>query len=77
MEDILAVSKQPYDSQCPQVCVEEMSTQLIGETRAPLPAEPGKPLRYDTEYQVVEEFMALYYWGLRASTCEINQQIAS
>ena len=50
MEDILAVSKQPYDSQCPQVCVEEMSTQLIGETRAPLPAEPGKPLRYDTEY---------------------------
>ena len=27
-----------------------MSTQLIGEVRAPLPAEPGKPLRYDTEY---------------------------
>ena len=26
-----------------------MSTQLIGEVRAPLPAEPGKPLRYDTE----------------------------
>ena len=50
MEDILDVYKQPYDSQCPQVCVEEMSTQLIGETRAPLPAEPGKPLRYDTEY---------------------------
>jgi transposase len=28
-----------------------MSTQLIGEVRAPLPAAPGKPLRYDTEYQ--------------------------
>jgi DDE superfamily endonuclease len=28
-----------------------MSTQLIGEVRAPLPAEPGKPLRYDTEYK--------------------------
>jgi hypothetical protein len=27
-----------------------MSTQLRGELRAPLPAEPGKPLRYDTEY---------------------------
>ena len=27
-----------------------MSTPLIGEVRAPLPAEPGKPLRYDTEY---------------------------
>jgi hypothetical protein len=28
-----------------------MSPQLIGEVRAPLPAAPGKPLRYDTEYQ--------------------------
>jgi hypothetical protein len=27
-----------------------MSTHLRGEVRAPLPAEPGKPLRYDTEY---------------------------
>jgi hypothetical protein len=31
--------------------MEAMSTQLIGEVRAPLPAEPGKPLRYDTEYK--------------------------
>ena len=51
MEDILDIYKQPYDSQCPQVCIDEMSTQLIGEVRAPLPAEPGKPLRYDTEYK--------------------------
>ena len=50
MEDILEVYKQPYNAQCPQVCIDEMSTQLIGEVRAPLPAEPGKPLRYDTEY---------------------------
>jgi hypothetical protein len=28
-----------------------MATQLMGEVRAPLPAEPGKPLRYDTAYQ--------------------------
>jgi transposase len=28
-----------------------MSTQLIGEVRAPLPAQPGQPLRYDTEYK--------------------------
>ena len=28
-----------------------MSTQRRGEVRAPLPAEPGKPLSYDTEYQ--------------------------
>ena len=31
--------------------MDEMSTQLIGEVRAPLPSEPGKPLRYDTEYK--------------------------
>jgi hypothetical protein len=50
MEDILDVYKKPYDPQYPQVCLDEMSTQLIGEVRAPLPAQPGKPLRYDTEY---------------------------
>src|SRR6266436_54218 len=43
--------KQPYNPQCPQVCMDAMSPQLIGEVRAPLPAEPGKPLRYDTEYK--------------------------
>ena len=51
MEDILEVYKQPYDSQYPQVCIDEMSPQLLGEVRAPLPAQPGKPLRYDTEYK--------------------------
>ena len=51
MEDILDVYKQPYDPQYPQVCLDEMSTQLIGEVRAPLPAQPGQPLRYDTEYK--------------------------
>ena len=51
MEETLDISKQPDDSQCPQVCRDAMSTQLMGEVRAPLPAAPGKPLRYDTEYQ--------------------------
>ena len=50
MEDLLEVYKQPYNAQCPQGCIDAMSTQLIGEVRAPLPAAPGKPLRYDTEY---------------------------
>ena len=31
MEEVLDIYKQPYDSQCPQVCIDEMSTQLIGE----------------------------------------------
>ena len=51
MEEILDSYKTPYDPQCPQVCVDEMATQLIGEVRAPLPAEPGQLLRYDTEYK--------------------------
>ena len=49
MEEVLDIYKIPYDPQYPQVCMDEMSTQLIGEVRAPLAAEPGKPLRYDTE----------------------------
>ena len=51
MEEVLDIYKIPYDPQYPQVCMDEMSTQLIGEVRAPLAAEPGKPLRYDTEYK--------------------------
>jgi hypothetical protein len=49
MEEVVDIYKTPYDPQCPQGCVDDMSTQLIGEVRVPLPAEPGKPLRYDTE----------------------------
>ena len=49
MEEVLDIYKKPYDAQCPQVCLDAMSIQLIGAVRAPLPAEPGKPLRYDTE----------------------------
>ena len=51
MEEVLDIYKKPYDAPCPQVCMDEMSTQLIGEVHAPLAAEPGKPLRYDTEYK--------------------------
>jgi transposase len=51
MEEVLDIYKQPHDPQYPQVCMDEMSTQLIEEVRVPLPAAPGKPLRYDTEYK--------------------------
>jgi len=50
MEEILDIYKKSYDPAYPQVCMDEKSTQLIGEVRVPLPAEPGEPLRYDTEY---------------------------
>ena len=51
MEDVLDVYKRPYDPRCPQVCLDETSKQLIGETRVPVPAAPGRKVRYDYEYR--------------------------
>ena len=51
MEDILEVYKRPYDPKRPVVCMDEQPTQLIKETRIPLPAEPGRPARFDYEYE--------------------------
>lgn len=51
MEDVLEVYHRPYDPQCPVICMDEASKQLVAEVRAPLPAEPGKPWRYDSEYE--------------------------
>jgi hypothetical protein len=50
MEDVLDLYTLPYDPRYPQVGFDETSKQLIGETRTPLPAEPGQPERYDYEY---------------------------
>src|SRR3954451_10539184 len=50
MEDVLDLYAEPADAQRPVVCFDESPTQLIGETRAPIPAEPGQPERYDCEY---------------------------
>ena len=50
MEDVLEVYHRPYDEDRPLVCLDEASKQLIGETIAPLPAEPGQPERFDYEY---------------------------
>jgi len=50
MEEVLDIYKKPYDPQHPVLCMDEMSTQLIGEVRTPLPTAPGKTLKYDTEY---------------------------
>ena len=50
MEDVLDVYERPEDSKRPLVCMDECSKQLIGETRTPIPAQPGEPERFDTEY---------------------------
>jgi hypothetical protein len=51
MEDVLEVYHRPPDPACPVVCVDETSKQLIVETRNPIPAKPGRPARYDYEYE--------------------------
>jgi len=50
MEEVLDLYKKPYDPRHPMLCMDELSTQLSGEVRDPLPTAPGKPLKYDTEY---------------------------
>src|SRR5262249_16021921 len=51
MEDILDVYHRPFDPQRPLVTIDEISKQLVGETRVPLAAQPGQPARYDYEYR--------------------------
>ncbi len=51
MEDVLDVYTRPYDPRFPQVCMDETSKQLVGETRVPIAAAAGRPRRYDTEYE--------------------------
>jgi hypothetical protein len=50
MEDVLEVYHRPFDPDRPVVCLDEASKQLLGETRTPLPPEPGQPERFDYEY---------------------------
>ena len=50
MEDVLEVYHRPYDPDRPVVCADEATKQLIGETRVPVPAAPGRVERFDFEY---------------------------
>ena len=51
MEDVLDLYAKSDDPRYPQVCLDESPRQLTSETRPPLPARPGHPARYDTEYK--------------------------
>src|SRR5689334_22060470 len=51
MEDVLEVYNRPHDPAQPLVCLDETSKQLVAETRTPLPARRGRPVRYDHEYE--------------------------
>jgi hypothetical protein len=58
MYELLSLYARPYDPAEPVICMDEKSKQLLRETRCPLPAQPGVPLRQDYEYE-------------RAGTCNI------
>ncbi len=51
MEDVLDLYEEPYDPKKPVVCFDELPYQLVAETRTPVPAKPGRPARYDYEYE--------------------------
>jgi hypothetical protein len=51
MEDILTVYKRAFNPDEPLVCMDETSKQLTAETRHRIPAAPGRPARYDYEYE--------------------------
>jgi DDE superfamily endonuclease len=53
MEEVLDLYQQPYNPNSPVVNMDEKPLQLIKETRQPLLAKPGTPLRYDYEYERV------------------------
>ena len=51
MEEVLGLYTQPYDPRYPQVCMDEVSKQVLRDVRPPLPAKPGQIKREDYEYE--------------------------
>jgi transposase len=60
---VLEVYTREQEEDRPLVCMDECPKQLIGETRIPLPVEPGESARFDTEY-------------VRNGTCDIFMFVA-
>jgi hypothetical protein len=51
MEEVLETYAQPYDPQCPVLCMDEQPVQLLKETRVPIPATKEHARRVDYEYE--------------------------
>ena len=51
MEDVLDLYAEPYSSDRPVVCFDELPFQLLADKRAPQPVAPGRPTRVDYEYR--------------------------
>lgn len=50
MYQLLELYARPLRCDEPVICLDEKSTQLLGDSRAPLPMRPGVPARQDYEY---------------------------
>ena len=67
MEDVLKLYEEPYDPARPVICMDETNKQLVGETRTPMPASPGRfvarrPIilgwdEFDHLYQIAYAFL--------------------
>ena len=53
MEEVLSTYELPYNSDFPQVCLDEKLVILHGDVVEPLPLQPGRPERVDYEYERV------------------------
>jgi hypothetical protein len=51
MEDVLEVYTRPHDPKRPLICLDEVSKQLLADTRPPTGPAPGRPERVDYEYE--------------------------
>ena len=51
MEEVLDLYEEPHDPKRPTVCFDEMPYQMVAEKRVPIAAKPGRPQRYDYEYE--------------------------
>ena len=51
MEEVLSLYEQQEQEQVVRLCFDERPCQLLDEVLAPLPLQPGKPLRQDYEYE--------------------------
>ena len=51
MEDVLDIYAQPLDSKRPIICFDERPTQLLSDTKIPIPVKPGQKRRVDYEYE--------------------------
>lgn len=51
MEDVLQIYQCPLETNFPVVCMDEQPIQLVGETKLPIEAKPGRPELFDYEYR--------------------------